>query len=206
MSRQRPLEIPTDIAHFKSGFEHWLSFQVMPSGYDEAMEKHVELIPYFAEHAGRGAVWLGIRTNEWLGDRKDKLPGGYPVNIKLRELTRDRTRVTIYAKPDFVPFAAKLDQMIRDTWLAQSATDISAQQAMRDQWPAAGNAPQPIANSRPPKPDRGAPLDQWFAYYHALKSRGQYTLKELAKDKGLSDAYVRQEHAKYNAQHGAANT
>jgi hypothetical protein len=52
------------------------------------------------------------------------------------------------------------------------------------------------------KPGKGDSLDEWFAYYHACKkSRVKYTLQDLANDVNLSHGYVRQEHAKYIAEH-----
>ncbi len=129
------IEIPTDIAHFRAEFEHWLSFQMnvpdisheghytMPRGYDATQEKHAELIPLFAEHKVHGAIWFGIRTTEWAKDRKDRLPGGDPVNIKLRELQSNRTRVVIYAMPDFKPFGERLLQWVRTNWLMTGTDD-----------------------------------------------------------------------------------
>jgi hypothetical protein len=54
----------------------------------------------------------------------------------------------------------------------------------------------------PVKPDKDAPLDQWFDYYHAcLRAKRRYTLKELAADVSLDYGYIRQKHSEYKAEH-----
>jgi len=53
------------------------------------------------------------------------------------------------------------------------------------------------------KPNAGDPLEKWFNYYQACRNqRIKYTLSDLAKDANLSSGYIRQEHAKYKAEHG----
>ena len=55
---------------------------------------------------------------------------------------------------------------------------------------------------RPTKPRVDEHLDKWFDYYHACKkARINYTLTDLARDKGYSSEYVRTQHGNYKRSH-----
>lgn len=67
--------------------------------------------------------------------------------------------------------------------------------------------PTRARKAEPTKPSKSEPLDKWFEYYHNCKNgRIKYTLKDLASDVSLTYGYIRQEHAKYQGEHGKQNT
>ena len=74
--------------------------------------------------------------------------------------------------------------------------------AMLGKWQDGGKVTIPPKPEPPAKPEKGASLDAWFDYYHAMKNIGyQYTLRDVAKEVGYSYGYIRQQHANYSAEH-----
>jgi hypothetical protein len=59
----------------------------------------------------------------------------------------------------------------------------------------------------PHKPQKGAPHDEWFRWYHTVIDEGRcnINLKELAAEMGLTYNYVRQLHSAYKAEFRTEN-
>lgn len=97
-----------------------------------------------------------------------------------------------------------VDQQInnpQDETIWRYFADVASEELPKS--PAAEKDARGLAGGdKPPKPETGAPRDDWFHWYHIVTDELNYqmTLKELASEMGLSHNYVRQLHAQYMAQ------
>lgn len=148
------------------------------------------------------------------------------VLVTVQAEPNERVKVTVdYDEPALWLFVASLCGDIEAEWNPQSekCDDPDCHYTAYEEYigiyglPAIEQTPaseQTLGSSRliskpepPPKPAKGKGLDAWFKWYHDMRNDGlRCTLKDVAKETGYTEGYLKQEHAKWMAEHSTSNT